>query len=253
MKRLSIILQVLVTFSLIASSANAENSVKTSIPKDGFFKLAEFNGGSNTVELYEHMSRLCAENGGKAVFVVPKEIGKYKRLSEVSSDEALDYVVSRLDTDSAWFMACNGPVRFMLEKNLKAMNNGVETASFYMNRGLEGVNYLASGEVVSYAKTAFVTKTPEQKEAFREQMAREVSTVGKDFVKPEDTSRYIGFYNGQYKNTGCNYVSIKEMDKKETTTATVYDFKVCDRQVASLGSRVIENNPSMFASFYARP
>lgn len=253
MKRLSRILQVLVTCSLITSFANAEDPIKTTIPENGFFKLAELKGGSSTVDLYEQMSALCADNGGKAVFVVPKEIGRYKRLAEVTPDEALDYIVSRLNTDSAWLMSCDGNIRFVVEKNLRSMNRGEETASFYLNRGLEGVNYLASGESVSYAKTVLVEKTPEQKVAFREQMALEVSTMGKDFVKPEDTSRYIGFYNGRYENTSCSHISIKEMDKKETSAVVVYDFKVCNRQVASLGSKVMENTSSMYASFFARP
>jgi len=256
MKRLSRTLQALVAISLIASAANAENSIKTTIPENGSFKLAEFKGGSSTVDLYEHMTGLCSENNGKAVFVVPKEIGRYKRLAEVTADEALDYIVSRLNTDSAWLMSCDGNIRFMVEKNLRSMNRGEETASFYLNRGLEGVNYLASGATVSYANTTLVEKTPEQKVAFREQMAWEVSAMGKDFVKPEDTSRYIGFYNGRYENTSCSHISIKEMDKKETSTVVVYDFKVCDRQVASLGSRVIDNSgnsSNMYASFLARP
>ena len=253
MKRLSMILQALVTVSLIASAANAEDSFKTTIPENGFFKLAEFKGGSSTVDLYEHMSGLCAENGGKAVFVVPREIGRYKRLAEVTPDEALDYIVSRLNSDSAWYMSCDGNIRFMVEKNLRSMNRGEETAAFYLNRGLEGINYLASNEPVSYANTAIIEKTPEQKVAFREQMAWEVSTIGRDFVKPEDTSRYIGFYNGRYEKTNCSRISIKEMDKKEASAVVVYDFKVCDKLVASLGSRVMENSSNIYASFLARP
>lgn len=255
MKRLSLsrILQVLVTFSLLTSGANAADSFKTTIPENGIFKLSEFKGGSTTVDLYENMSALCAENAGKAVFVVPKEIGRYKRLAEVNSDEALDYIVARLNTDSAWYMSCNGNIRFVVEKLMKSMNKGEETAAFYLNRGLEGVSYIARGETPAYANTVLVEKTPEERMAFREQMAWEVSTIRKDFVKPEDTSRYIGFYNGQYKKTNCSHISIKEMDKKETSTIVVYDFKVCDRHVASLGSRVIENHSTMYASFLARP
>ncbi|MDP2689747.1 MAG: hypothetical protein Q8P48_06515 [Deltaproteobacteria bacterium] len=255
MKRLSRILQVLVAFSFITSAANAEDTIRTSIPGNGAFRLAEFEGGSTSLELYERMSRLCGENNGKAVYVIPKEIGRYKRLVEASAKEAFDYISSRPRSDIAWYMACSGNVRFMVEKMLRSMNRGEDTAAFYLNRGLEGVSYIKDAATVSYANSAVVEKTPEQKEAFREQMAWEVSTVKRDFVKPEDTSRYIGFYNGNYENTSCSRVSIKEMPREENAAIVVYDFKVCDRKVASLGQRVIENNgtENMYANFLARP
>ncbi|MFQ5736652.1 MAG: hypothetical protein ACE5GY_07295 [Thermodesulfobacteriota bacterium] len=255
MKRLAMILQFLVTLTLLTSNVNAGQAAKPTIPEEGFFNLAEFEGGTTSTGLYERMSALCRENGGNAVYVIPKEIGRYKRLVEVSSNEAFDYVIRTEQSDNAWYMACNGGLRFLVEKNLRSMNRGDNTAAFYLNRGLEGVNYLEKGAVVSYADTKLVKKTPEQREAFREQMAREVSTMRRDFVKPEDTSRYIGFYNGRYENTSCKRVSIKEMPKKNSTMMVVYDFKVCGTKVASLGSRVIEHNDAanMYANFLARP
>ncbi len=255
MKRLPIILQVMITFLLLLTGVAVATEPSSVIPQDGAFELSEFEGGVTSLGLYERMSTLCEKNHGEVTYVIPKQVGRYKRLSEVGASEALDYVTSRLHGDNTWFMSCDGNLRFMVEKRLRAMNNGHDTAAFYMDRGLEGVNYLRMGDTPAYANTKLVQKTPEQKKAFREQMAWEVATMGTDFVKPEDTSRYIGFYKGNYEGGSCKSVAIKEMSKKETNRMIVYDFKVCNRRVASLGQRVIENHGTefMYADFLARP
>ncbi len=206
----------------------------------GTIKTAEAALGSDgrygILDLYEHANALCQKKGGRAVYVIPKRNGRYKLLTEVRAEEAFDYILHSAGGNGAWYMACEGDERFLVTKNY-TFKGSLASVDVIPGRGLEGVDYVKDGYKVPQ-RTVVAEEKPLNKAEFLKKMAWEVASVRNDFLKPGEGARYLGFYNGPYNSTGCEWVSVKQIDGARVPgrfTAKIYDFKVCGDKVASLG------------------
>lgn len=215
-------LTLMLTVSAIAAASDI-NPEKV-LPADGRFRLENDDSRS----LLDSMASLCKDNGGEAAYIIPKRHGSLTRLTEVSLEEAR---VNAVGPESYWIMSCGGEVRFLVEKESKAMNNGAEVASFHSNRGLLGVDYIKDEGAAELIETAAVHASAE---GFLEEIARDVNALGLDFVRARDGKRYIGERTGK-KGVFCEGVSIKELNG--TGGVTVHDFKVCASRVVRTGEK----------------
>lgn len=207
-------------------------------PENGDFTLEE-----SGLELYQRMTTLCREKKGTAAFIIPKTYGIHKRLTEVNAPEAFNYIATAGLEDNGWIMACSARARFMVEKNFQSITKGVETASFFAGRGLEGVTYVKAGEAIKAVEPEKAALSPEEMAASRESMAREVAWLKMNFVKPIGSVKQIGFYNGTYRTTGCDYATVKEVNRtlsKRQYQAKVYDYKVCGSTAVAVGERNVQ-------------
>lgn len=216
-------------------------------PSDGTFNLSSFGSekgraaGYSGIDLFEEMTALCAKTNGTPAYVVPVSYGISKRLTKVSAVDAFSYVMNSGSNNSAWFMACDGPSRFVVEKEYRFSANALESASFYADRLLENVNYVEDGSTVR-RRQARILSTEESDRILKE-TALEVAQMKTGFVKAVDGSRFTGTYEASVTDTRCAKVSVKYAaaaisNETQVASATIYDFKVCDNRVARLGQRM---------------
>lgn len=213
-------LTLLLTVSAIAAASDI--NLEKVLPADGRFRLVDEDSRS----LLDRMASLCAGNGGEAAYIIPRRHGRLTRLTVVTLKDAR---LNADDTESYWIMSCDGGMKFLVEKESKAMNNGAEVASFHSNRGLLGVDYIKDGAVAAGVEPAV---DPAMTDEFLKEMAGEVNAMGLDFVRARDGRRYLGERSGE-KGLFCEGVVIKELEG--SGVARVHDFKVCGTRVVKTG------------------
>lgn len=198
--------------------------------------------GYTGADLFQRAYASCRDSGGEMTYVVTRPHGRFKRLVEVPAVEGFTAIAS--DTGrSAWYMACNGPEKFVISKDYSVMSDGASVARIFPGRTLMGVNYLARGD----APTLVAGATPSAEEpinAFLERMAREVAVVKGEFVKARGEARYRGYYQDSDSADDCGEVKIERVEppaekaeNKNDDTQEIYGFKVCRDTVRTLDIR----------------
>lgn len=218
-------LTLLLTVSAIVAASDI--NLEKVLPADGRFRLENDDSRS----LLERMASLCKDNGGEASYIIPRRHGRLTRLTEVSLGEAR---VNAESPESYWIMSCDGGMKFLVEKESKAMNNGAELASFHSNRGLLGVDYIKNSSVTAHVEETVATQA--ESEGFLKEMALEINAMGLDFVRARDGKRYMGERTGG-KGLFCEGVVIKELEG--AGVARVHAFKVCDSRVVKTGEKSV--------------
>ncbi|MBI5587196.1 MAG: hypothetical protein HY889_02390 [Deltaproteobacteria bacterium] len=104
----------------------------------------------SSADLYQYVYALCKRVNGTPAFVVPRRYGKYVRLTRIAPADAFKYLVASGDKKDAWYAACEGEKKFMLEKEYKYSPNGPQSLVFHSNRGLEGINFVRAEDMPSY-------------------------------------------------------------------------------------------------------
>lgn len=240
---------ILLAGATLAGAADTIN-LKTLATEAGEIRLKD--AGLSAFSLFEKAGLECAKGGGRTAYIIPKAYGRYKRLTEVNAAEAQSYVISSVNSDSAWIMACETKDgRFTVEKSYRSLTKGVETAYLRANRGLEGVDYVKDGGMtIQDSVYGYAPEDPIEKGRFRSQLAIEVSSLEMGFVRPHNGTRYVAEYNGL--RGGCGHVSIKEAGSDGAAKEMVYGFKVCDGAAVSLGEREIKKDASktMYANSF---
>lgn len=193
------------------------------------------------LDLFQQAIAACEKENGNVTFVIPKASGNYARLVSVDAAVAFDYLASSAGRDTAWFAACasdeegNSLAGFLVEKYYGHKATQVKTARVFPGRTLAGVNYVREFTAPAEEEVKYDPAEHAQERALT---AREAASMRTDFVKPDGAVKYTGVYNGEYKNTGCGYVTVKvtgRLNLKNTLQAKAYDFKVCKDKVAFLG------------------
>jgi len=139
-------------------------------------------------------------------------------------------------SNGAWFFACDGASRFVVEKDY-TFKGISQTVSIRSNRGLEGVSYIKSSrevaELIAYQSRAISAK---DEATVLEETAREAATLRTGFIKVHNGVRYAA----AFVNTanGCESVEIKKtLSSEDTATAKIYDYEVCLNKVSRLGEK----------------
>ncbi|MBI5886941.1 MAG: hypothetical protein HZB85_10235 [Deltaproteobacteria bacterium] len=224
-------------------------------PANGTFNLSSFGSergraaGYSAMDLFEEMTALCRKTSGTPVYVVPVSYGINKRMTKVSAVDAFSYVINSGSNNSAWFMACDGPSRFVVEKEYRFAANAPESASFYSDRLLENVNYVTDGTTVRRRQARILSA--EESDTILRETALEVAQMKTGFVKAVDGSRFTGTYEASATDTRCANVSVKyaaaTIGSETQLATTIYDFKVCDNRVARLGQRMEKDSRTLNA------
>lgn len=107
-------------------------------------------GSYSNTEIYQYVYALCKKENGSPAFVVPKRYGKYVRLTKVAPADAFDYFMTSAKKKDAWYAACEGEKKFMLEKEYSYSEKDRESLIFHPNRGLEGISFVRAEEMPSY-------------------------------------------------------------------------------------------------------
>lgn len=98
-------------------------------------------GEHASIDIYQYMYALCKKENGTPSVVISKRFGKIARYTEVGAEEAFSHLLSSGDGKDPWFFACEGEVRFMVEKDYQ-YKDGASSFYFHPKRGLEWVDYV---------------------------------------------------------------------------------------------------------------
>lgn len=194
--------------------------------------------GYTAADLFEHAYAACFKTDGKLSFVVTKELGKFKRLVEVGAVEAFTEIIAAKE-DNAWFIACDGPYRFVVTKDYSVMTKGENLASLAPGRTLSGINYLKKGEFsMTFADTADTASEEKPIESFLERMASEVAIVKEKLARvrkgTECLERRIEHLEGAKPADGTAPAApAAEGIQKGKDGDEPYGLKVCDAVVES--------------------
>lgn len=212
--------------------------------------------GYTAIDLYQHSMISCDKSYGTASFVIPKEFGNYKRLTEVDAVEAFNYILLSGDDGGAWYMACEGGTeKFQVKKNYKFLTDDAESAEVRHGRALEGVDYARFGEApVSMAVLArdAAYENNIDHDGFLEEMARQVASLRFHLVKAFKGDRYMGSVSSE--RGGCDEVTIKHLTKRaveRNNVAKVFEYKVCNDHVAKVSEREIDGGPDEGKTLFA--
>jgi hypothetical protein len=107
-------------------------------------------GSYSSTEIYQYVYALCKKENGNPAFVVPKRYGRYVRLTKVTPADAFEYLTTSVKKTDAWYAACEGEKKFMLEKEYAYSEKDRESLIFYPNRGLEGISFVSAEDAPSY-------------------------------------------------------------------------------------------------------
>lgn len=211
----------------------------------------------SNAEIYQYAYALCKKENGNPSFVLPKKYGKYTRLTKLPPADAFGYLVSSVKKKDAWYAACEGAKKFMLEKEYAYSEKDKESLIFHPNRGLEGISFVSPDEVPSFKSKVEVSIKDEasnrpNKIDFLDEMAWEVAFTMTDFVKTLDGLNYTGLYNAEEKN--CRRVTIiQELAlSQDNSGKRAYVYKVCEDSSESKTSVVIPVSGVLLASVYGR-
>ena len=211
----------------------------------------------SNAEIYQYAYALCKKENGNPAFVVPKRYGKYTRLTKLPPADAFDYLVSSVKRKDAWYAACEGAKKFMLEKEYAYSDNDRESLIFHPNRGLEGISFIAPDDAPSYKSKIEVSINDEadnrpNKADFLDEMAWEVAFMKTDFIKTLDGLIYLGLYNADEKN--CKRVTIVQESAlaQDLSNKRAYIYKVCDDPKETETSVVIPVSGILLASGYGK-
>jgi hypothetical protein len=111
-------------------------------------------GDYASIDIYQYMYALCKKENGTPSVIVSKRFGKFARYTEVSAEEAFNYLLSSGEGKDPWFFGCEGENRFIVEKDYQSSPEGANRFSFHPKRGLEWVDYVKAGsDVVASLET----------------------------------------------------------------------------------------------------
>lgn len=219
----------------IKNPAIAENLSPATGSNIAFGSLINAVDAYVELDLAQQAIAACEKTNGSMTFVIPKASGNHARLVSVEPAVAFDYLVREAGRDTAWFAACASNPGFLVEKYYSHKATQAKTAKVFPGRTLAGVNYATEFTAPAPEDVKY---DPAEHADDRALTAREAASMKGDFVKPDGAVKYTGVYNGEYKKTGCGYVTVKVTGRpslKNTLQAKAYDFKVCNGSVAFLG------------------
>jgi len=186
----------------------------------------------SSAEIYQYVYALCKKENGNPAFVVPRRYGKYVRLTKVAPADAFEYLITSVEKKDAWYAACEGKKRFMLEKEYAYSEGAQASIIFHPNRGLEGISFVSSDEAPSLKSKLEAAVTDEDmnnpnKIDFLDEMAWEVAFTRTDFVKTLDGGKYFGLYDTAGQS--CKRVTIVQKDGSPANLSKkrAYVYKVC--------------------------
>lgn len=216
------------------------------MPGNGEIRFAATEAGAagdfasyKATDLFAHMTALCRKVNGHPVYVVPRNYGSSKRMTEVNAVEAFRYIASS-GSGGAWELACEGKSKFLLSKDYNFGEDAWSAARFFSGRGLEGVNYIREdGRTLRASYDRLIDRETEIKAV--EAVAFEVSDLKMGFVKAGVAGRYEGLYLKTDFN-GCDIVSVRNGLYDGRTI--VRDFKVCSGTIALLKEKTEEGSPT---------
>lgn len=152
-------------------------------------------GSYSNTEIYQYVYALCKKENGNPAFVVPKRYGKYVRLTKVAPADAFEYLMTSVKKKDAWYAACEGEKKFMLEKEYAYSEKDRESLIFHPNRGLEGISFVSAEDAPSYKSKLDAAIEKEamngpEKTDYLDGLAREVAYAKTGFVKTPDGRKY---------------------------------------------------------------
>ncbi|MFQ5480616.1 MAG: hypothetical protein ACE5DW_05000 [Thermodesulfobacteriota bacterium] len=194
------------------------------------------SGGYSAIDIFETATITCNKRGGYPLYVVPRQYGDFKRLTEVSALTAFEYILGK-GVKGVWFVACDGPaeVRFQVMKNYDLINDGEKIAELREGLVLDDVNYVKDKKAET-ARLAALERSWPKTFVSLEGTAREIAALKMGYVRTFNGKKNYGSYRGDLEKGRCASVSIKSVAEGDSVRVSeVHDYKVCSGKVYALG------------------
>lgn len=228
MKRIALTLLSLMIAAVDTAEAGSLKPLPTISEAPNYSNVAlETSHGAKNI--FEHFVSECSPNG-TVLFLATMKDGRHMRLTLLDANEAKSYIETDGEGKYPWLLACDGPEKFLVEKDQQYGNRGARV-SLYKGRALEGIDY-AKGKSAAQNETAVVSA----EEGYSEKIASDLASYKMSFV-----SKHLGTrFEGRYESSAgpCDMVSVKRVDPD---TATMQSFKVCSGAVYPLTGPVAMN------------
>ncbi|CAG0968479.1 hypothetical protein ANRL2_01460 [Anaerolineae bacterium] len=204
-----------VLLSVNAAQAGAPESLPP-VNEAASYSNVDIAGNHTSKEVFSHFSSECA--GGKLLFLAPLKDGRFVRLTLLKSPEAAAYVDTDGDSKYPWLLACEGPARFLVEKEHQ-YSPGAARFRLYKGRALEGIDYAMNNTNTGTAPASAAGGIDD--EAFAWKMASELAAIKMDFVSTNQGTRFAGRHESSVD--GCDTVSVRRLEGDDSFRR----YKVC--------------------------
>lgn len=228
MKRMA--LTFLSIFLAAASTADA-GSVKPlpTISEAASYSNTQLDASHGAKRIYDHFVSECSPKGS-VLFLAALKDGRHMRLTLLDVNEAKSYIETDGKGKYPWLLACDGPEKFLVEKDQQYGNRGARV-SLYKGRALEGIDY-ATTRSLDRNESAVARA----EEGYSEKIATELASYKMSFVSTHLGTRFEGRYEAA--SGPCDMVSVKRVDPDNST---MQSFKVCEGSVYPLTGPVAMN------------
>jgi len=217
---------------LLAAAGTADAGSLRPLPTideaPGYTTVA-LDAANGAKKIFDHFVSECSPEG-TVLFLAALKDGAHRRLTLLSSDEAKSYIETDGDGKYPWMLACDGPEKFLVEKD-QAYGGRAAKVSLFRGRALEGIDYATARNT-----TGDATAVARAEEGYSEKVATDLASIKMSFVSMHKGTRFEGRYEAAIGP--CDMVSVTRVDPD---TATMQSFKVCSGAVYPLTGPIAMN------------
>ena len=194
------------------------------------YSYIELDSRHDAKDIFDHFVSECGPSG-KLLFLGTLRDASHLRLTLLNEDEAASYIETDGDGKYPWLLACDGPEKFLVEKDQKYGPKEAKVR-LYKGRAFEGIDYARERSSAPAVKTV-----AQIDEGYTEKLATDLAWYKMSFVSTHQGTRFEGRYEN--RSGSCDMVSVTRVDSDNATTQS---FKVCSGTVYPLTGPVAMNS-----------